>query len=134
MKTQQQYLKSPNQCPNCGNSSPEYGMLTDDIMPSRSCRCENCHLEWKEFYNLAEYTVTFDPMVELRAVPMIDNSQFDEENHIVGIPSGDLENYDFIRVFVYNPSAEKWTRFSDYRNIAELSLMTGITRLVKSVE
>lgn len=62
MRTQQEYLENPEECPNCGSQQVDWGTpFVDDLAVVRENTCETCSAEWTETYTLHHFEVQYAP-------------------------------------------------------------------------
>lgn len=56
MKTQDEYLESPNNCPKCGSDQTEGGFVETGVDGAHQPRtCLDCGLEWYDLYKLVGF-------------------------------------------------------------------------------
>jgi hypothetical protein len=126
MKTNEEFLKEPTNCPNCNStlineSSPvESAEGKGDITMYRGCN--KCGCRGYVHYTAADYTVQFTPPLRLKArwVVSLDGNVVPATARDVGL------DYAFIGLYQQNPETDLWEWLSDYENLSELERMTGI--------
>ena len=126
MKTNEEFLKEPANCPNCNSTLIEESKLfqsTDgDGTVTMYRGCNKCGCRWNAHYIASDYTVQFTPPLRLSARWMVSIG-----SNVIPATAKDIGlDYAFIGLYQLNPMTGLWEWLSDYENLSELERMTGI--------